>query len=667
MATSPIFPHWVTFEDEPNRWAGEKADASWLRCKRSHENCFAPPLMSCNSFGQNSRKPIFVYDSTQEKQESVPCSPANHVYEEILDMPLHPTNPFFRNVMKQAPTSPPNPFVSVCERLEVPPSTASTEGGCLQELIGHLQYKDINGNDSQCMPTSPEKYCNTFVFSDSNLHMQPMKNLEQEILKEENASKNLQTPSAFQDNLPPYCPDVHNVKPRNGWPLLLRIPEKKNKMSSRQWGRIFVVLKAGVLHFFYKEGMSKPFKVFKLQPVHELSKLELASFNEQGKVHVVRIDQVQYKQKRKFQPKLETIYSKNRLELLKFGTTDYENFTNFVETLQDELMQLPICRSFGSTFVEDAVIIHTKDCFKGVLDKGGRKIMSHSVNTHVYAIAFISGMPTCEINFKNSANTNSEVITGPTINSTSELYDCQFHPCVHATGFNNSYVLHFCPVSGQKVELVRFGTALQESILPLSVKVTVIAHGAYVEVQAWLLFSKSLKKCSGHTLYCSDVTVCFPIPETWVPMLCTEATPTRSLLSRARHMSLCQFRPKSQLQASIGTANYEHSFRGVMWRIKQLPDKNMATDIPHCLYMRLELGSDAEVMKARSNHVCMEYDVPGAICSNMHVASVVVPGKPNVYTNITSLTHFHFQVEVEMQLGPFDSNHVDEPRECTQQ
>uniref|UniRef100_UPI00358E91F6 stonin-2-like n=1 Tax=Myxine glutinosa TaxID=7769 RepID=UPI00358E91F6 len=663
MATSPIFPHWVTFEDEPNLWAGEEADGSKLRSKSSHENCFATTLMNCNSFGQNSRKPFFVYDSTQENQESAPCSPDDHVYEEILSRPIHPTNPFFPNVVKRSPTSPQNPFVSVCERLEVSPSTASTEGGCLDGLFGHLQYKDINGNDSQCMPTSPEKSCNTYIFSDSKT----MNNPEQENLKDENASKNLQAPSAFQDILPPYCPDVHNVKPRNGWPLMLRIPEKKNKMSSRQWGGIFVVLKAGVLHFFYKEGMSKPFKAFKLQPGYELSKPQLESFNEEGKVHVVRIDKVEYKQKRKFQPKPVTSYSKNRLELLKFGTTDHENFTNFVETVQEELMQLPICKSIGSTFIEDAVLLHTKVCFKGVLDKGGRNILSHSVNTHVYAIAFISGMPTCEIHLKSSANTNPLFSTGPRINSTGEIYDCRFHPSVHATGFNNSFVLHFCPSSGQKVQLVRFGTALKESALPLSVKVTVIAHGAYVEVQAWLLFSNWLKKCSGHTLHCTDVTVCFPIPETWVAMLCAEPAPTRSLLSRARHMSLSQLRPQSQLQVSIGTAKYEHSFRGMMWRIKQLPDKNMAADIPHCLYMRLELGSDADVMKATSNHVCMEYDVPGAVCSNMHVANVVVPSKPNVSTKIASLTHFQFQVEIEMQPGPLESNDVAKPRECTQQ
>ncbi|XP_043368242.1 stonin-1 isoform X3 [Dermochelys coriacea] len=147
-------------------------------------------------------------------------------------------------------------------------------------------------------------------------------------------------------NLSSFIPySLFRSQKKDGWPFMLRIPEKKNMMSSRQWGPIYLkILPGGILQMYYEKGLEKPFKEFQLQPYCKLSEPKLENCSVSGKIHTVKIEYVSYTEKRKYHPKAEVVHEPEVEQMLKLGTMDYNDFTDFLTTVEEELMKLPaIC------------------------------------------------------------------------------------------------------------------------------------------------------------------------------------------------------------------------------------------------------------------------------------------------------------------------------------
>ncbi|XP_065446813.1 stonin-1 isoform X2 [Chrysemys picta bellii] len=160
-------------------------------------------------------------------------------------------------------------------------------------------------------------------------------------------------------NLSSFIPhSLFRSQKKDGWPIMLRIPEKKNMMSSRQWGPIYLkVLPGGILQMYYEKGLEKPFKEFQLQPYCKLSEPKLENCSVSGKIHTVKIEYVSYTEKRKFHPKAEVVHEPEVEQMLKLGTTDYNDFTDFLATVEEELMKLPaISRLHSMKYCENVMI-----------------------------------------------------------------------------------------------------------------------------------------------------------------------------------------------------------------------------------------------------------------------------------------------------------------------
>ncbi|CAJ0944234.1 unnamed protein product [Ranitomeya imitator] len=88
--------------------------------------------------------------------------------------------------------------------------------------------------------------------------------------------------------------------------------EKKNIMSSRHWGPIYVkVNEAGFLQLFYEKGLEKPFREFKLEGETQISANAACDSR------------------------------REREQVIKLGTVDYMDFISFISTIQDVLFHLP--------------------------------------------------------------------------------------------------------------------------------------------------------------------------------------------------------------------------------------------------------------------------------------------------------------------------------------
>ncbi|XP_072895455.1 stonin-2 isoform X1 [Hemitrygon akajei] len=480
-----------------------------------------------------------------------------------------------------------------------------------------------------------------------------------------------------------YADDLFHLPPRDGWTMMLRIPEKKNIMSSRHWGPIYVkMLDNARLQLFYEKGLEKPFREIQLQNFHELSELKLQNFDENGKIHTIRIDQVLYREKRKYHPLSTVVQAPVRVQVIKLGTTCYEDYVSFVTTVQDTLMKLPSTREICANYIEEEITVEVQDEFRGIVAKGDNKLVQHCVVTHISILAFVSGMPECRIGLNDVQMKGNEVVSRHDIIPTTttkwiKINDCHFHKCVDIDEFNNSRLIKFLPLDGHKFQLMHFRTTFSEKALPFSLKTLASVKGAEVELQSWLVMSSGFvpNRDQLAAMPCENVMIRYPVPMDWVKNFRREGV-LREKSLKARVNRSASFGSASVsgsepvMRVTLGSAKYEHAFKSIVWRINRLPDKNSASGHPHSFYCHLELGSDREVPASFVHYVDVEYDMPCTSASKTAVRSITVADKTDMRKWVVYKAHYNYQVEMEqrrVRAASGDGMETDHPNECTQQ
>ncbi|KAK2545063.1 hypothetical protein Q9966_001471 [Columba livia] len=370
----------------------------------------------------------------------------------------------------------------------------------------------------------------------------------------------------------------------DGWPFMLRIPEKKNMMSSRQWGPIYLsVLAGGVLQMYYEKGLEKPFKEFQLQPHCKLSEPKLESYNVSGKIHTVKIECVSYTEKRRYHPKVEVTHEPEVEQMLKLGTTDYNDFIDFLVTVEEELMKLPSISRQKRNYEEQEMTLEIVDNFWGKVTKVDGKLVESAVITHIYCLCFVNGNADCflTLNDLELQKRDERYFEKEEEKKWIDILDCHFHNCVKVQEFDQSRIIKFTPPDACRLELMRFRTRYNGQDLPFSVKALVVVQGACVELQAFInMSSTALIPTRLPTVkYCENVMIRFPVPTQWVKALWTMNLQRQKSLKakmnrRACLGSLHEIESDPVIQVSVGTAKYESAYRAVVWKIDRLPDKN---------------------------------------------------------------------------------------------
>lgn len=489
----------------------------------------------------------------------------------------------------------------------------------------------------------------------------------------------------------PYQPD--HMNPQEGWPMLLRIPEKKNIMSSRHWGPIYVRLSnEGVLQLFYERGLDKPFRTLRLDPRHEASEHRLQNYEETGRVHTLSVDLVQYRERRRIQPKSTVTHQPIREQLVKLGTTCYHDYLSFRHALVELLRRLPSLAagagslspttSVGGGLLDEEVQVEVRDEFYGTVGEGDGRILKRSVITRVYVLAFLTGSPSCRLGLNDVQVKGKEVVSRHDIipNTTSRwirLRNCELHG-EHAdeTAFLSARAVAFTPPPCRRFELLRFSTVFAEKTLPFTLRTVAAVRGAEVTLQSWLLMSQgfSSNRDALNLIPCENVAVRYPIPEIWAKNFRRDGVMGERTL-KARFNKGASFgsasTPGSEpvMRVTLGTAKYEQAFKSVVWRISRLPDKNSALGHPHTFFCRLELGSDREVPDSLQRHLEVEFDMPAASASNASVRSLSVGDRTDVKKWINYKSHYFYQVPIEQKRESISdgSTAQDQPGECAQQ
>lgn len=674
--TTARFPSWVTFDDNevssasPQNLSPLKSETPSIATQTADVNC------NLTASFKRERPRSTLVDPT--KVQKLDLSSLNRL-PSVGTPPWSATNPFLDETLRDVQPSPINPFSAFLEEQD-----RRSHSSSLSSAPGHSQRDSLI-----ILYQEPD----TISFNESSknlIHTGAVEQLKQLRIGDPDHLSSTTLPD--DDPLMPYeivstLLNLAPPQPTDGWPMMLRIPEKKNIMSSRHWGPIYVKLtESGYLQLFYEKGLEKPFREFKLEINHEISEPKLQNYDENGRIHSVRIDRTIYKEKRKYHPKPAISHAAEREQVIKLGTTDYEDFLSFISTVQDMLMDLPASSSdlstVGLNYQEEEITVDVKDEFHGILAKGDNRILQHSVLTHIHVLSFLSGLAECRLGLNDILIKGNEVVARQDIMPTTttkwiKLYNCRFHSCVDEEEFNSSHVIQFNPLDACRFELMRFRTVFAEKTLPFTLRTAATVNGAEVEIQSWLMMSSgfSSNRDSLTQVPCENVMVRYPVPNEWVKNFRRESVlGEKSLKAKvnkgASFGSTSLSGSEPVMRVTLGTAKYEHAFNSIVWRINRLPDKNSASGHPHCFFCHLELGSDREVP---SNFVCyvdVEFDMPTTSASKATVRSISVEDKTDVRKWVNYSAHYSYKVEIEQKKNlnlDLKGAETENPKECTMQ
>ncbi|XP_037637924.1 stonin-1 isoform X2 [Sebastes umbrosus] len=444
---------------------------------------------------------------------------------------------------------------------------------------------------------------------------------------------------------------------RDGWSVLLRIPEKKNRMSSRQWGPIYLrLLPGGVLQMFYEKGLEKPFKEFQLLPQCRLSDLKLESYGEPRKVLSVKVEHFSYIEKKRYHPKLEVSHEAEAEELLKFGSTAHDDMEDLVVSMEEEIFKLCLHHQQRRHYEEQELNLQITDHIWVQLDKSG-DVMERTAFTQIHCLSFLNGIGDCFLALNDLGLLRSHSSYGSEEDGElwMEIADCHFHRCVNETDFQRSRLVKFSPPEACRVELMRYKTALLGCTeIPFSIKAVVTVQGAYVELQAFLNMSASFLSAVGVSdtnPLCENVVIRVPVPGDWVKVTQTVALLRQRSLKARMNRNACLGAVSAAdsqpvMQVTIGTVKYENVYSAVVWRIDRLPAKNTAVDHPHSFSCKLELGSDQEIPSDWYPFVTMECEIMGAVVSQTRVKSMGTANDIQPQKHVTSWTRYHCQAKL---------------------
>ncbi|XP_052042544.1 stonin-1 [Apodemus sylvaticus] len=466
-------------------------------------------------------------------------------------------------------------------------------------------------------------------------------------------------------------------QPKDGWSFMLRIPEKKNMMSSRQWGPIFLkVLPGGILQMYYERGLEKPFKEFQLDPHCRLSEPKLENFSMAGKIHTVKVEHVTYSEKRKYHSKTEVVHEPEAEQMLKLGSTEHRDFLEFLTTVEEELIKLPAtAKPKNKNYEEQEICLDILDSFWGKVTKEEGTLVESAVLTQICCLCFLNGPAECflALNDLELQKRDECYFEKEPEKRGIDILNYHFHTCVKVEEFEQSRIIKFVPLDACRFELMRFKTSYEGDELPFAVKSTVTVQGAYVELQAFVNMTPATQR-SPHaaSLSCNNIMIHFPVPAQWIKALWTRNLQRQKSLKAKMNRRACLGslqEPESEpvIQVTVGSAKYESAYRAVVWKIDRLPDKNSSPDQPHCLSYKLELGSDQEVPSDWHPFATVQFSMSEACASRTEVRSLGVESDTQPQKHVRQRAYYNIQVEIEKKWIQVDGEDPDKTGGCVTQ
>ena len=293
-----------------------------------------------------------------------------------------------------------------------------------------------------------------------------------------------------EDTTSPYIDEYPRgeVDPTDGWPLMLRCPDKKKLTGSRYWKPVHICLKDGnVIQIFDDRTRKEPFRELPLQSNYDFGDRRLQAYDISGKIHTIKLFYVSYKEKKRMGA-FEEMEKVLKMEpLIKLGSTNHDVFRSFIHSVNDALMKLTAFRDRGRHYEQELVTVTVTDDYRGYIDYSG-EVLKQSITTDLNILAFLSGMPKCSLGLNDAENKTDEIVPRRDIipNRTDhwiKFENMKLHKCVNKNVFSESRFLEFSPLDGCRFNLLQFRTRPKDKELPMYVKVKVSGEKKHIDMR----------------------------------------------------------------------------------------------------------------------------------------------------------------------------------------
>jgi len=493
------------------------------------------------------------------------------------------------------------------------------------------------------------------------------------------------------------------------WEMQLRQPNKKKIASQRFWKKIFVKLGRTndnpVIQLYNNKDDNEPFQELQLQPCYSVSDISAQQFDNFGKIFTVKVQYVFYKERPGIRPgqvsKAERLTSRLQQfaayaiqgdyngvkefgsdlrklgvpvehaphisELLKLGTTNYEELKHFSSAIEEALFLLKVPRDRSQGYKTDEVQMTAVDEFYVEQDKVGR-VLRQIARVRVFVLAFLSGMPDVELGVNDLPRQGKEVVGRHDIipvvtEEWIRLEDVEFHHCVDKDEFEKTRTVKFRPPDACYVELLRFRVRPPKNReLPLQVRASFSVSGNKIELRSDVLVPGYISRKYGQ-IPCEDVAIRFPLPEAWIYMFRVEKHfrygSVKSSHRRAgkikgieRFLGAVETAEPTLIEVTSGSAKYEHHHRAIVWRMPRLPKEGQGSYTTHNFVCRINLTSYDQMPEALARFCNVEFTMPATYVSHTTLRSLAVTTGDPPEKYVRYLARHEYVVEIEHTSGP---------------
>ena len=442
------------------------------------------------------------------------------------------------------------------------------------------------------------------------------------------------------------------------WSMLLRFPDKKRKIGSREWKPVVIKLEGTTLQIFEEYELSAPFREIPLQAYFVFTAPKLQSFEHGAKVHTVKLEYVKYIEARSLRHRGTIEHTAQGTPIIKIASPSHIVIKELLESFNNSLRLLPAYRDRGITYRHDEVFVDIDDLTNVVLSGDGNVLRKNS-KVLIKFRAFLTGDPECQLVLNDIVLREREEarLRGEEkpqrVHHWVKLRHCDFHKCVDVTTFDESHAITFHPLDACTFELMRFPVDHHKP-LPLLVKTVLNVHSEQrIELKAEIQVCQETKMAK---YLRNNVIFRFPIPESWVPLFRTSKTfrGEKSIKSsKGRRAAAIKSRlrnSKCSIAVSLGKAKYEPEYGAVVWHIDQLPfiHSKIPADAPQTLTCVLDLPPGMEYPENYKPTAELEYDVAYVLVSDTTVIAVKVSNQniPEKWVCYRALYHYDINIEI---------------------
>ena len=443
----------------------------------------------------------------------------------------------------------------------------------------------------------------------------------------------------------------------SSWSLLLRFPDKKKRIGSREWKPVVIKLDRCTLQIYEDLQLSAPFREVPLQGYFAFSEARLQSHERGGKVHTVKLEYVKYTEGRKLSPKGNIEHIPSTTPILKLGSRNCFVVREFMEAVTHALRFLPFYRDRGITYHHDEMFVDVDDVCH-VLLSGDGSIQKQGSKVLIKIRAFLTGDPECELILNDVVVKSREEerlrneVKPQRVHNWIKLQQCEFHKCADRSKFDEAHAIQFHPLDACTFELMRFPVRNSKP-LPLEVTASLSLlseHRIELKAEIQLCQEKKMTKYARN-----NVVFRFPIPDMWVSLFKTSklfrgekaiksTRVQKGGLKNRLHSSKCS------IVVSLGSAKYEPEYAALVWRIEKLPfiHSKVPVDAPQTLTCRVELPAGMEYPADYKPRAEVEYDVSHALVSDTTVVSIKASNEILPEKWVCYKAFYHYDIEMDV-------------------